>query len=207
MGAMMTATLEYQRVMAGQLASLQEGMAEVLTKLSALPKEFQALLHHDRLTQLHARLGREVLRYQHEATVRAGTFGSYQSWSADQLTRDEMTDVSRLVSDTVTEIKRGRWLDALTALYLPASVTDRRNRATDVRRIGASNRWVERASRGVTPGWILKAFEGLVWWPARSVSAPGTTARPAPGSRRCGAAGPGWRWPAAGWPGRPGPTR
>jgi hypothetical protein len=122
MGAMMTATLEYQRVMAGQLASLQEGMAEVLTKLSALPKEFQALLHHDRLTQLHARLGREVLRYQHEATVRAGTFGSYQSWSADQLTRDEMTDVSRLVSDTVTEIKRGRWLDALTALYLPASV-------------------------------------------------------------------------------------
>jgi transposase len=37
-------------------------------------------------------------------------------------------------------------------------VTDRRNGATDVRNIGASNRWVERASRGVTPGWILKAF-------------------------------------------------
>ena len=37
-------------------------------------------------------------------------------------------------------------------------VTDRRNGATDVRRIGASNRWVKRASRGVTLGWILKAF-------------------------------------------------
>lgn len=86
-------------------------------------------------------------------------------------------------------------------------VTDRRNRATDVRHIGASNRWVERASRGVTPGWILKAFAVPVSLPRRSASEPGTTARRAPGSRRCGAAGPGWRWPAAGWPGRPGPTR
>ena len=36
--------------------------------------------------------------------------------------------------------------------------TDRRNRATDVRRIGASNRWVNGRPEGVTPGWILKAF-------------------------------------------------
>lgn len=122
MSAVMLATLEYQRAMAGQLASLQAGMAEVLEKLSALPMEVQTLLHRDRLAQLHARLGREVLRYQHEATTRAGTFSSYQAWAADSLTRDEMTDVSRMVSDTVTEVKRGRWLDSLTALYLPASV-------------------------------------------------------------------------------------
>jgi hypothetical protein len=37
-------------------------------------------------------------------------------------------------------------------------VTDRRNGATDVRRIGASNRWVERASRG---GYAGVDFEGF----------------------------------------------
>ena len=86
-------------------------------------------------------------------------------------------------------------------------VTDRRNRATDVRHIGARNRWVERASRGVTPGWILRAFAVPVLRRLRSAWESGTTGRPAQGSRRCGAAGPGSRWPAAGWPGRPGPTR
>lgn len=95
-----------------------------------------------------------------------------------------------------------------TNYLIDLAVTDRRNRATDVRRNGARNRWVERASRGVTLGWILKAFAvpvSLLPW--RSAWAPGTTARPAPGSRRCGAAGPGSRWPAAGWPGRPDPIR
>ena len=37
-------------------------------------------------------------------------------------------------------------------------VTDRRNGATDVRRIGASKRWVERASRG---GYAGADFEGF----------------------------------------------
>ena len=86
-------------------------------------------------------------------------------------------------------------------------VTDRRNGATDVRRIGASNRWVNGRPEGVTPGWILQAFAGLVWWFLAAAWACGTTARRAPGSRRCDAAGPGWRWPAGGWPGRPDPTR
>lgn len=41
--------------------------------------------------------------------------------------------------------------------YKP-DVTDRRNGATDVRRIGASNRWVKRASRG---GYAGVDFEGF----------------------------------------------
>lgn len=42
------------------------------------------------------------------------------------------------------------------------TVTDRRNGATDVRRNGASNRWVERHPEGVMTGRILQPFEGRV---------------------------------------------
>ncbi len=43
---------------------------------------------------------------------------------------------------------------------LEAIVTDRRNGATDVRRIGASNRWVGRASRGGHAGVDFEGFCG-----------------------------------------------
>ena len=39
-------------------------------------------------------------------------------------------------------------------------VTDRRNGATDVRRNGASNRWVKRRPEGVKTGSILQPFAG-----------------------------------------------
>ncbi|MBN8506891.1 MAG: hypothetical protein J0L58_20685 [Burkholderiales bacterium] len=61
-------------------------------------------------------------------------------------------EVDPQVSDTVAEaLYRDEYLDID---YLPASgrrqiVTDRRNGATDVRRNGASNRWVERHPEGV----------------------------------------------------------
>lgn len=40
-------------------------------------------------------------------------------------------------------------------------VTDRRNGATDVRRIGASNRWVKRTSRGGYAGVDFEGFCGV----------------------------------------------
>jgi hypothetical protein len=39
-------------------------------------------------------------------------------------------------------------------------VTDRRNGANDVRRNGASNRWVKRRPEGVKTGSILQPFAG-----------------------------------------------
>ena len=90
---------------------------------------------------------------------------------------------------------------------LNRGVTDRRNRATDVRHIGATNRWVNGRPEGVTPGWILQPFGGWIWLHQRAVWAPGRTAHRGPGSRRCDAGGPGWRWRVADWPGRPDPTR
>lgn len=53
-------------------------------------------------------------------------------------------------------------LSANFALYGDMSVTDRRNGATDVRRNGASNRWVKRRPEGVKTGSILQPFEGRI---------------------------------------------
>lgn len=83
-----------------------------------------------------------------------------------------------------------------------AFVTDRRNRATDVRHIGASNRWVNGRPARVTPRWILQLLGGSVWVRPASVLGLGRDASSI-GSRRCDADGPGWRWRAGGWPGRP----
>jgi hypothetical protein len=122
-GAVMSATLEYQRVIAGQLMSLQEAMAEVLVRISSLSKELQTLIQGERLSDLHALFGRQIIRYNQEATSRAGSFrGDYTAWMEDNQTRRELGDISLKLSEAVSEVLRGRRLDAMTALYLPAAV-------------------------------------------------------------------------------------
>ena len=63
-----------------------------------------------------------------------------------------------LVHDGIGVWLAARRLNSGRFVWPRDAVTDRRNGATDVRRIGASNRWVNGRPEGVTPGWILKAF-------------------------------------------------
>ena len=54
----------------------------------------------------------------------------------------------------------GHWAFRGPSDRCTASVTDRRNGATDVRRNGASNRRVKRRPEGVKTGSILQPFAG-----------------------------------------------
>jgi hypothetical protein len=122
MGAILKTTLEYQRVMSQQLLSLQQGMGELLVKVNALPGEIQRQLHQERLNALHAKLGGLVVRYHQEASVRASRFNSYQEWTEDNNTKVVLNDILIQLDQVAGEVVRGRWIDALTALYLPSAV-------------------------------------------------------------------------------------
>ena len=93
-----------------------------------------------RVTQL-ALAGRAAMRMQ-EATDRPATTIANSLRNGKEGGFDERS---------VVVVDEASMVDIIT-------VTDRRNGATDVRRIGASNRWVNGRPEGVTPGWILKAF-------------------------------------------------
>src|SRR4051812_35469493 len=57
MGAIAQATLEYQRILSSQLASLQLGMTEVLERLNNLPAEVQKRITQARIDEVNATIG------------------------------------------------------------------------------------------------------------------------------------------------------
>jgi predicted Rossmann-fold nucleotide-binding protein len=73
-----------------------------------------------------------------------------------------VVEVLPKVGDTDSQDRAAMLRMLALATRLPL-VTDRRNRATDVRHIGASNRWVNGRPEGVTPKVILQSFAGQVW--------------------------------------------
>ena len=121
MGAVLKTTLEYQRNLTAQLASVQEGMAQVLARVDALPKEIQGLLRKERLEDLHAKFGGSIIRYRQEVVSRASTFPNYQAWMQHDVTRLTLADIDNQLGQAVAEVQRGRWLDPLTTLYLSAA--------------------------------------------------------------------------------------
>ena len=80
------------------------------------------------------------------------------------MTTEQLAVAAGITRKTLRSVETGDPFSAIgTYLRVMAvlgvnGVTDRRNGATDVRRIGASNRWVKRASRG---GYAGVDFEGF----------------------------------------------
>jgi hypothetical protein len=121
-GAMLTASIEYQRVMAQQLQDLQLGMAQVLAKLNELPTAIRAALYEERLNALQAEIGASIIQYNNEVTAAAVSYASYQEWSQNALARQRMLAIWMRLDVAVTKIDQGRWGDAVTSLYLPPAL-------------------------------------------------------------------------------------
>ncbi|MFT7772316.1 DUF4411 family protein [Roseateles sp.] len=79
---------------------------------------------------------------------------AYWSW----VQRSHGAGLVSSIEPVGAELRRGNDELAEWAKNQAGLVTDRRNGATDVRHIGARNRWVERASRG---GYAGVDFEGF----------------------------------------------
>lgn len=121
-GAVLSASLEYQKTMAGQLFSIQDSMASLLQKVNELPNEMRALFYQERLQRLHADLGVQIIRYTQEASVRAGTFKTYQAWTNDPQTRIVLGSVVDQLDQLAARVIHDRWFDSVSALYVISAV-------------------------------------------------------------------------------------
>ncbi len=121
-GAMLTASIEYQRVMAQQLQDLQLGMAEVLLKVNALPAEIRAALHESRMKSLHAEIGGSIDQYHNEVSAAAASYPNYQAWAQNPLARSRMANISTRIDVAISNLSYGGWTDAVTSLYLPPAL-------------------------------------------------------------------------------------
>lgn len=120
-GAMLKASVQYQRVIADQLASVQMGLASVLDAIKDVRKEILLSEHRSRLAQLHSLLGVQVERYSQEVINRGSRFDTYESWLKNENTRSRLQDISNHLDTAAATIRQGRHLDAITALYLPSA--------------------------------------------------------------------------------------
>ena len=94
---------------------------------------------------------------RHRASLTAGTM-----MDSTKLPPRKWFLAMYLISQAKTGLSALALMRQLGVSYRSACVTDRRNRATDVRHIGASNRWVNGRPEGVTPRVILQSFGGPV---------------------------------------------
>lgn len=117
-GAMLTASIEYQRVMAQQLQDLQLGMAEVLVKVNALPSEIRGALHESRLKSLHAEIGGSIDQYNNEVNAAVASYSTYQAWAQSPRARNRMENISARIDMAISNISYGGWTDAVTSLFL-----------------------------------------------------------------------------------------
>jgi hypothetical protein len=121
-GAMLTASIEYQRVMAQQLQELQLGMAEVLSKVNALPSKIRSLLYEERLKSLQAEIGGSIDQYDHEVRAAAVSYQSYQAWQQNPQAIRRMGAISSRIDEAISNLSYNGWTDAVTSLYLPPAL-------------------------------------------------------------------------------------
>lgn len=115
---MLSASIEYQRVLASQLASVQQGMADILNKMSALGDEIRLTADRTWIARLHTDLAYIVLSYQSEL-VRAGNSGwDYTTWASNPLTQAKFVALYLKVDAALAEVESGNRTDEMTSLYL-----------------------------------------------------------------------------------------
>lgn len=120
-GGLLKATLDYQRILSSQVASLQLAMAEVLAKLNELEPKIAALFFQNRVKELQEQIGGAILSYQNIA-LSLGTGLSFQEWCADQNVRRTLTAIDEDLMRAAGRIEAGSYYDALTAVYLTPAV-------------------------------------------------------------------------------------
>jgi len=122
MGAMLSASLDYQRIMSKQLTSIQLGLAEILTKLNSLEPAIKNLLYLERMDRLQADIGGCVILYRQAITESSVFNGGYDAWSTNEVVRSKLFHILHRLADALAEVEHGGWADATTSLYLPAAV-------------------------------------------------------------------------------------
>ncbi|HEX6245732.1 MAG TPA: transposase, partial [Polyangiales bacterium] len=144
---------------AGCLAHARRKFDE-LAKANASPVAAQAIARIARLYKVESQ-AREMTpeqRLAHRQQYAKPLWDELHAWMA--LERTRVPDGGGIAAALDYSLKRwgalGRFLD--DGAVSVGSVTDLRNRATDVRRIGARNRWVNGRPEGVTGRGILQAF-------------------------------------------------
>jgi len=122
MDAMLTANLEYQRVMSRQLTNIQMGLADILTKLNSLDAAIKNMFYIERMARLHSEIGGAIILYRQAITESSVFEGGYEAWSADSVVRSKMFHILHRLGDALAEVEHGGWADATTSLYLPAAM-------------------------------------------------------------------------------------
>lgn len=165
LGAVLSASLDYQRSMSNQLLSLQDAVGRVLIQLSQLKSDIQQEFKIARLRELRAAMERAFSQYDQEARERASQFtGGYVAWRADSNTQDSLRHIDEMLRDATHDLKNGGLLDPWTVLYLPVAA----NVALAVRKA----RFEENGPLRAEAQFYLDIFEA-----AESAAVPGSTKR------------------------------
>src|SRR3982751_354300 len=120
MGAMMKASLAYQRILSEQMVSLQNGMVQLLRDVEQLPEKFQKLLYKNDLQRMQNDVGAYLMRYDEEAKQRASQFASYQAWKNNPLTIENSQSILFGLNQSIALLHKSGQCDVMTALYIPS---------------------------------------------------------------------------------------
>lgn len=120
-GAQFKASLEYQRIMVGQITALQTAMGQVLAQLAQLEDKIQEIITKESLKQVHAKVSAAIDSYDQQVK-QSSAFPSYQTWAANGDVRDKLKQIRDDLDNAISTIMARQWLDSLTAVYFVSAI-------------------------------------------------------------------------------------
>jgi hypothetical protein len=121
LSATLQAGLDYHRLAAQQLLSIQDALKEVLLRLNGLGAEVEHIFLKSRLASLSTDLRGAIIRYRDELEG-ANDYRSYQEWQSNEHVRTRLKDISREVDAAVSKLEAENWLNATTAMMFPSAM-------------------------------------------------------------------------------------
>ncbi|WP_140953494.1 hypothetical protein [Cupriavidus pinatubonensis] len=120
-GAQFKASLEYQRIMVGQITALQAAMAHVIDKLNRIEGEIESIITKESLKQVQAKIDVAIDSYRQQVDI-SSVASSYQAWAENRDVRDKLKQIRDKLDDAISTIIARQWIDPLTVVYFISAI-------------------------------------------------------------------------------------
>ena len=121
--ATLNASLDYLRVMSGQLTSIQTALANIMQSISALDQKFRDALSEQQAKELNQKVATQIASYANEyERYTSSGFATFSAWQKDSLTKKTLYDINTGLENAVNAEGVNGSLGPLTAHQLPAAM-------------------------------------------------------------------------------------
>lgn len=118
MGALLTATLDYQRIMSKQLNGIQQQLDLLLEEVMKIDEKLRKGFREDRLRALRDSIGEVAITYRDWNAEAVRGYSSYQELQTSNVMRGGLLGMRKELDSTMAKLEKASWFDSMTVLHI-----------------------------------------------------------------------------------------